>query len=481
MAELAPHLEAALSAGQTVVVPTAQRHGALRLAFAARKLATGQRAFRTPDIQSLSGWLRSQPRAGSDARPLRRLGGSEEWLLWREAVAEAAARWGLPAGTGLVEAVRQSAALLFEWQIAPEGLARAATPEAALLSEALAAMESRLATLSAAAPWRALKELAESPPRRLPLFTGFAFHTPARRALLAAWTPRGEAVPDLTLPGGFMAAPSRLARCADPAEELQCVAQWCRERLQHTPAARLLVIVPQLARRRSEVRRVFDAALDPDYLYRPATQPDGAVYALEGGQSLLEFAPVAEGLRTLQMLTGDVELTAASQWLRGTAWPAHTATQRAQLDVWLRSVVPPRLNIGQLLRALRAAPPALLARADEVAALIIPAQRALGDGTRATLAQWSGRFARILALFDLTASAARQRSSHTQQVLQRLEELSRSAPPCRLRWGLVMRPKRCSSSRSWCRVRALNPRPVMQPSPSPHPSPIPSCAMRASG
>ena len=39
------------------------------------------------------------------------------------------------------------------------------------------------------------------------------------------------------------------------------------------------------------------------------------------------------------------------------------------------------------------------------------------------LAQWSRRFARVLALFELTAGAARQRSSHTQQVLQRLDEL----------------------------------------------------------
>ncbi len=56
-----------------------------------------------------------------------------------------------------------SAALLYEWQIAPEGLARAATAEATLLSEALTAMDARLRALSAAAPWRALKELAASP------------------------------------------------------------------------------------------------------------------------------------------------------------------------------------------------------------------------------------------------------------------------------------------------------------------------------
>ncbi len=156
MLELAPHLEAALSAGQTLVVPTAQRAAALRLGFAAQQLAAGHRAFRTPDVHSLSGWLRGQPRRDPDGHPLRRLGASEEWLLWREAVAEAAARLSLPAVAGLVDAVRQSAALLFEWRIAPAALLRAGTPEAALLAESLAGMDARLTELSAAASWRAL-------------------------------------------------------------------------------------------------------------------------------------------------------------------------------------------------------------------------------------------------------------------------------------------------------------------------------------
>jgi probable DNA repair protein len=418
--ELAPHLEAALSAGQTLVVPTAQRAAALRLGFAAQQLAAGQRAFRTPDVHSLSGWLHGQPRFDTDARPLRRLGASEEWLLWRDAVAQAAARLSLPWAAGLVDAVRQSATLLFEWRIDPDALLRAGTPEAALLAESLAGMDTRLADLSAAASWRALGQLTDDPPGRIPLFAGFAFHTPARRALLAAWAQRGAAAPEYA--GGFAAAATRIAHAQDPAEELACAAQWCAERLSATPTARLLVIVPELVRRHNEVRRVFDAALDPGYLYRGANAPDEAVFALEGAAPLRSYAPIVDGLRALQVLTQAIELSELSQWLRGSAWRQPAAARRAQLDVWLRGVVPPRLNARQLLQALRAAPPALLAHADEVAAVITRALDALG-GSRATLGEWSGRFGQVLAIFDLTAVAARQRSSHTQQVLQRLDEL----------------------------------------------------------
>src|SRR6202034_435734 len=95
------------------------------------------------------------------------------------------------------------------------------------------------------------------------------------------------------------------------------------------------------------------------YLYRGATAPDGAVYALEGGQALRSYAPIVEGLRTLHMVTQVVELSEASQWLRGSSWQQPDAARRAQLDVWLRCVVPPRLNARQLLDTLLSAPPDL--------------------------------------------------------------------------------------------------------------------------
>lgn len=411
MLELAPDLEAALRAGHTVVVPTAQRAAALRLGFAALQLRQGRRAFRTPDVQSLSGWLRGQPATpAADGRALRHLGASEEWLLWRAAVAEAGAALSLQAA-GLTDAVRRSAALLHEWHIPLAAVRASGTPEALLLSRALEAMEQRLAALGAAAPWRALHELACDPPQRVPLFAGFTPPTPARRQLLEAWHRRGT--PAASLEQAPADTAGRRVAAADPAVELTLMAQWSRQRLEADPAARLLLIVPELARRQHEVRRVFDAALGND----------PAPYAVEGGQPLLRYAAVAEGADTLRLLAGDVELAVVSQWLRAHFWERPGASRRAVLDAWLRTVVPPRLNARQLLQALRAAPPALLAHADEVAALLLRLLDAFADGAHATLGSWGGRFAQILALCGLQAGAARRRDSRAQQVLQRLDEL----------------------------------------------------------
>jgi ATP-dependent helicase/nuclease subunit B len=432
--ELAPHLQGPLSAGHTLVVPTAQRAAALRLAFATQQLAAGRRAFRTPDVQSLSGWLRGQPSKDADGRPLRRLGASEEWLLWRASVTDAAEQLSVPLGPGLIDAVRQSAALLFEWRIPPAALAQAASLETALLIESLRAIEARLEALSAAASWRTLHDLAADPPPRAPLFAGFSSQTAARRALLAAWAERG--IPARELAGSFAEAPAALARAADPAQELAQVAQWCRDRLSLTPTARLLVIVPDLAQRHGEVRRVFDAALDPGYLARGATEGEVSAYALEGGQALLSYAPVSAALRTLRLLTGDVDMAELSAWLQGSFWTRPAAPQRAQLDVWLRTVVPPRLHARQLLQALRAAPAALLAPADEVASLLELLLAALGTG-QAGLHAWSGRYAQVFALCGLNAAAPRHRASHTQQVLQRLDELLQECAALPAHWGVT--------------------------------------------
>lgn len=401
-------------------MPSAQRAAALRLGFATQQLNAGHRAFRTPEVQSLSGWLHGRPtRVGPDGQTLRRLGANEEWLLWHAAVSAAATELSLPLVPGMVDAVRRSAALLSEWRIDPGALLQAATPEAALLSCSLAGLEARLGELSAAGSWRALQDLAERPPQPLPLFAGFAWVTPAHRALLQAWGAR--AAPQAI--DTFAPAPAALAHASDPAAELELAAQWCRARLGTTPSARLLVIVPDLAQRQSEARRVFDATLDPHYLDRGALEADSLVYAIEGGQPLLRYAPVGEALGTLQLLTADVELTQISQWLRGSFWVVPGAAPRAQLDLWLRTVVPPRLNAGQLLRALRAAPPALLAHADEVAALMARALAALNLGARAPLNAWSARFAQVVRLCGLNPDVARRRTSHTQQILQRLDEL----------------------------------------------------------
>jgi probable DNA repair protein len=418
--ELAPDLEAALLSGHTVVVPTAQRAAALRLGFAAQQLRGGRRAFRTPDVQSLSGWLRGQPAPqGADGQGLRRPGASEEWLLWRAAVGGGGRRGWRCLAAGLVDAVRRSAALLYEWRIlAGRRCAQAGTPEALLLMRGAGRPSTRASRTSAPAPpWRALQDLARDPPRDArPLFAGFALPDPGPSLhCSAAWAQRGTAVAGPAT-CAFAAVPRAASRrLADP--ELRSwrrSAHWCRERLSSRP------------RRRGcwSSSRTWHESPDARCAGSSMRRWTAASYAVEGGRPLtaatrwLPRACARCGCWQRRWNWHEI-----SQWLRASFWLQPPASRRAMLDAWLRTVVPPRLNAAQLLRALRAAPPALLAHADEVAALLMRLMAAFAGSSRATLGAWSGRFAQVLGLCGLHTGAARQRDSRTQQVLQRLEEL----------------------------------------------------------
>ncbi len=193
--------------------------------------------------------------------------------------------------------------------------------------------------------------------------------------------------------------------------------------------------------------------------------------------------PLPQGLSTLRMLSSPVEFAQLSQWLRGSFWPRPAIAARAQLDVWLRTVVPPRLEARQLLRALRAAPPALLAPAEEVAACASSAcwrpwrtapRADIGGVVRAFRPRVS-RCAISPPVRPASAAAIPNRCCSGSM------SCCRSAPHCPRRMSATSRWTPWSCSRSCWRTRALNPRRVMPRSHSPQALPIPSCAMTESG
>jgi len=66
----------------------------------------------------------------SQLHRLRRLGATEEWLLWREAAAAACTDFGLLAPEGLADALRRSVSRMRDWDLSWPGTP---TPESAVL------------------------------------------------------------------------------------------------------------------------------------------------------------------------------------------------------------------------------------------------------------------------------------------------------------------------------------------------------------
>lgn len=368
------------------MVPSAGRAAALLHACAARKIECGRRAWRAPDVAAYRPWLEREAYRAADAgldvpRPLR---AAEEWLLWREAAASAAEAAGFEAQDRLADSLHRAALLLYEWNIAPAALETAAHAEAALLARALQQVEGRTHDLRAVARHRLASVLRAWRPPQPVTFAGFAETTAERRRLLDAWS-----APDRTRGEGER-GDVRLLRAGDAAEELELAASWCRTRLEHEPHERLLVVLPDLARRRSEVLRVFRRTLAPG-------AADSDLLAIEDGGTLGEEPLVRHALAALRFLLEGAETPELGAWLRAAFWKCPTAVERAKLEAALRETLGVDSAPPALLAALRGLPGPLEHAAAGLRASLEAALEALTQPPgAASPSEWARRFDRAL-------------------------------------------------------------------------------------
>ncbi|MDE2252444.1 MAG: PD-(D/E)XK nuclease family protein [Gammaproteobacteria bacterium] len=306
---------------------------AVRLAYTRVRLQAGEESWPSCDVLPFGAWLErvaAQARHGA-LRGLRRLGAAEEWLLWHSAAAQACEGNELLQPASLADALRRSAALArdhgLSWPSAP-------TAEAQVLERARQHVESRLLELGAysAHDWPLI--LRGATPLQQPLvLAGCAEFGPGLCARLmelgAEFVPADPADPAEPPSGAalefpFAAASISATPCADGTDELRRAAQWCRAMLCASPAARLLVVVPQLAQRRAAAVLAFEHELG------------AAAFAVEGGRPLDEYPMVRAALDFLRLCGGPLQFHELAALLRSPYIGCGTLAQRAALELTLR-------------------------------------------------------------------------------------------------------------------------------------------------
>jgi ATP-dependent helicase/nuclease subunit B len=456
--ELSDEIFHDITASRTLVVPSAQRAASIRLAFAARMLACGERAWRAPDVRSESEWLDRELLRTSDSeehmpRPLR---AAEEWCVWREACDAALSETDASLVDTLADALRRSARLLFDWCVPIEVL-RGAGSESELLARTLAGVEARCAGLRAAGRHELYGLLRRRLLRQRALsgsltFAGFTEQTPARGALVQACSLQGVATREhvsYAAPGN-----ARHIVTADADTELELAAKWCRDRIARDGSRRFLVIIPDLARRREAARRAFRHALAPSSVL--ASQEDDSAVVLEGGEPLSTYPLVHQALSALEFLCGHLDFTVFSAWLRSAFWSGPPPPERAGLDVWLRGRLGIQVTPADLLAALPAAPPPLREAADSLAATLAAAVRALTPAQLPAGTQlWSRRFQ--AALTAMGWPGGRALSSAEEQTRVRLLEVLDDGATLAPRLGPL------TASRALAVMRALSERTMFAP------------------
>ncbi len=144
------------------------------------------------------------------------------------------------------------------------------------------------------------------------LLVGFDKELPAQKDLLAKWG-RHEFFAATPVEG----ASSHYYRVADPAQELQACALWCRRKLEADPSARLLVVSQEAGSRRGEIERAFARYLNPARGAMPPVEfslgsPLSRVPLVRGAMTILRwlYKPVAEHELDWLIATGILGKTA---------------------------------------------------------------------------------------------------------------------------------------------------------------------------
>ena len=390
-----------------------QRAVAVRLVHTRSKLRSGHTAWGSCDVLPFSAWLArvaSQARHGP-LRGLRRLGAAEEWLLWRAAAVESCEGSETLQPASFADALRQSAALVRDCALSWPG---DPTVEALALARARGLVQRRCSELQAYAASDWTRVLRDAPVQPAPLlFAGCESFGPALRARLLQLGAEFVAVDPTARPPVAAVATA----CAHATDELRRAAQWCRAGLERNPAARYLIVVPQLAQRRAAAVVAFDHELSGGALL---TAADESPYVIEGGRSLAEYPMVAAALALLRLGGGPLEFAELAPLLRSSYVGFGSQAQRAALELALRDRNVHAANharLAGLARNLHSGAGAALADALDALASVANVPR----GLRAAPAVWARTFADALDAFGWPGSAAL--GSEEQQQHERLRAL----------------------------------------------------------
>jgi probable DNA repair protein len=385
--ELFARLAAGHGARFTVVTPNRRLAQALASEFESLQVAQGRAVWEAADIvpfpafvaRAYEDWLYSE--ADADVPVL--LSGAEEQALWEDAVRRSEAGGALLAVPETGRLAREAWRIAHAWRLC-DALERAGPDEDAAAFRDWAEHVKRAtarsrSTDSARLPDLVAGALAQPTVRKPACLVryGFDLVTPQQESFFAALDAQGVKLVDC-LPRRGAGRALRLA-CADARDEIQRAARWARARLQANPAARIGVIVPDLAKHRDAVRRAFAQTMAPG-----ASDPRVGERVLPVNISLgepLTAAPlVAHALLVLELLGREIEFERASRILRSPFIAAGEAEResRARLDALLRRRAEPVLTLDRL---------AGLARRDDLPRCPVLAQRlaALTDFRKARL------------------------------------------------------------------------------------------------
>jgi ATP-dependent helicase/nuclease subunit B len=401
-------LLAGLEAGATLVTPNRRLAQHLKREFDRAQQSKGLAVWPTPDVLALSTFIErcfgaALPDAGGRALPLL-LTPAQETVIWEQVIRRSKAPADLLSLAQTAAQCRAAWQLAHAWRLLPRLRSTPLHEDAAVFLDWVGAYEklcrkegyadgARLADLLCEGDF--LQRLRK--PSQIIVY-GFDIKTPQQIALLQAFAHAGVEI----VASDFPRREASAARVAFDSrrDEIAACARWARARLEANPAARIGIVVPDLARRREQVARIFTAVLAPASAL-PGGTGRAPVFNLSLGQALADFPLVHDALNILAAAEGsDIGAEKISAMVRSPfiAGAERELGPRALLDLELRKSGGAALTLERLVRQAGvfaergAACPLLVERLTRLA------QEAKGlRSARMPPGEWSRAFAALLA------------------------------------------------------------------------------------
>ena len=394
-----------IEAGCAVVTPNRRLAARLTHEYDARQAAAGKSAWPTADILPFTAFVE---RAYRDALYARDAAGlpvllapAQEQALWESVVRESDAGDALLAIPETAAVAREAWRLAHAWRLTArigafplndDGKAfrqwaqryEAATRRAHKTDSACLA--------DVTAPLLARPEIRK--PRSL-VHYGFDLVLPQQQALFDALAAAGC---DVTGAGPEPGGGGRLRlACTDSADEIRRAAAWARARLEANGAARIGIVVPELAKHRSAIRRAISAVMEPAYAL-PGSRHDTLPFNISLGDPLASYPLVNAAFLALELAGREIDFERASRLIRSPFIAGGTSelARRARLDARLRKRAEPAVTLERLL--------ALMARPDAGCPVLAQRLAALAEFRKARLfggqppSAWARAISEALAL-----------------------------------------------------------------------------------
>jgi len=369
-----------VAAGCVVVTPTRRLAAHLKRQYDAQQVASGQLAWPTADILPFSALVERAYGdvlySGHAATLPIVLSPAQEQALWESIVRES------EPGQGLL-AIPETATLAREaWQLAHAWRLPARSAKFAL-NEDGRAFQHWAQRFEAATRRERQTDIARLPdlvssliarpeirkPRVLAHY-GFDLVMPQQAAFFEALAASGCEVTEAR-PDGCRSEAVRVP-CADSSEEIRRAAAWARARLEADAAARIGVVVPDLAKHREAIRRIFSAVVEPDYALPGIAHPTFP-FNISLGEPLASYPLVNAAFLVLELAGREIDFERASRLIRSPflAGAESELARRARLDARLRERAEPIVTLERLL--------GLIAREDALCPILAQRLAALAE------------------------------------------------------------------------------------------------------